>query len=266
MADPTAQVEFARLQLVNSLNTVTESLRNAAAMTEQFANMFKYPGVAQGINASNPHVIQTTNIKRKAEVLDGDAIIVKDGRKRKARKPKDPNEPKRPPSTYLLFQNDVRKGLKAKHPNATNSELLAMISKMWQEMPDADKSKYTDAHATAKEKYDAEKAAYEAGNPAPAPVPVPAPVPAPVPVPAPEAAAPTKKAKRPKTAPSPPPTVKAVVEQSSSDSSHDTSRSESEETSEESSEEEEPQPATKKTKQVPAPPTKGKKGKQASKD
>jgi len=254
MADPTAQVEFARLQLVASLTTVADSMRNAANMTEQFANMFKYPGVHQGINASNPHAIQATTIKRKADVLDGDAITAKDGRKKKVRKPKDPNEPKRPPSTYLLFQNDVRKGLKAKHPSATNSELLAMISRMWQEMGDVDKAKYTDAHATAKVKYDAEKAAYEAGNPAPVP----------------EAAPNTKKAKRPKTAASPPPAPKAVVEPSSSDSSRETSRSESEETSEESSEEEEPQHSIKKTKQAPAaapaPPAKGKKGKQTSKD
>lgn len=48
---------------------------------------------------------------------------------------RDPNAPKRPASSYLLFQNDVRQSLKAKHPNVPNNELLQIISKLWQEMP-----------------------------------------------------------------------------------------------------------------------------------
>ncbi len=78
-------------------------------------------------------------------------ILVQDesGKKRKSRgedaegkrkkKVKDPNAPKRPPSSYLLFQNDVRSELKAKNPGMPNNELLGAISKLWAEMPQEQK-------------------------------------------------------------------------------------------------------------------------------
>jgi len=54
-------------------------------------------------------------------------------------KPKDPNAPKRPASSYILFQNEVRKELKEQHPNLSNSDLLGMISEQWKHMSDEQK-------------------------------------------------------------------------------------------------------------------------------
>ena len=51
-------------------------------------------------------------------------------------KPKDPNAPKRPASSYILFQNEVRKELKERHPGLSNADLLAMISEEWKSMSD----------------------------------------------------------------------------------------------------------------------------------
>ena len=58
---------------------------------------------------------------------------------KKARKPKDPNAPKRPASSYLLFQNEVRQELKAKNPTLPNNELLGLIAKMWKDMPKSER-------------------------------------------------------------------------------------------------------------------------------
>jgi hypothetical protein len=55
-------------------------------------------------------------------------------RKRGPRKPKDPNAPKRPPSAYLIFQNEVRRGIKEKNPEMTNNEVLAEVAKLWGEL------------------------------------------------------------------------------------------------------------------------------------
>ena len=66
--------------------------------------------------------------KRKSRGDDSDG-------KRKHKKPRDPNAPKRPPSSYLIFQNDIRAELKAKNPGMRNNELLSAISKLWSEMP-----------------------------------------------------------------------------------------------------------------------------------
>ncbi|KAF8529228.1 high mobility group box domain-containing protein, partial [Hysterangium stoloniferum] len=55
------------------------------------------------------------------------------------KKVRDKNAPKRPPSAYLLFQNDVRKDVKAANPNMANNELLKEIARMWAEVPAEDK-------------------------------------------------------------------------------------------------------------------------------
>lgn len=74
--------------------------------------------------------METPGGKRKREAED---------KKKRKTKPKDPNAPKRPPSSYLLFQNEVRQQLKAKHPNIPNNELLNLIAKAWGEMPKKEK-------------------------------------------------------------------------------------------------------------------------------
>lgn len=58
---------------------------------------------------------------------------------KKTRKKKDPLAPKRPPSSYLLFQNEVRSELKKTHPGMPNNELLGMIAKQWSEMTQDEK-------------------------------------------------------------------------------------------------------------------------------
>ena len=58
---------------------------------------------------------------------------------KKTRKKKDPLAPKRPPSSYLLFQNEVRSELKRTHPGMPNNELLGMIAKQWSEMTQDEK-------------------------------------------------------------------------------------------------------------------------------
>lgn len=79
------------------------------------------------------------NGKRKAGEVDD---AVEDGGKKKrgpVKKPKDPNAPKRPASSYLYFQNEIRQQLKQELPNITQPEFLARISKKWAELTPAEK-------------------------------------------------------------------------------------------------------------------------------
>lgn len=104
-------------------------MRQAATVAEQYANT-----VREG-DFSSP-APQTG--KRKASALEAETTV--DGKKKRApRKPKDPNAPKRPASSYLLFQNDIRADLKSKFPDLSNSDLLRMISERWAAMSEADK-------------------------------------------------------------------------------------------------------------------------------
>lgn len=126
-------------QLIGSLGAVAETMRNCATFAEQFAQLITpigYPGApmllpnGQMAQMPPPHPMEQTGGKRKAP---GDEEV--EGKRKRKAKPKDPNAPKRPPSSYLLFQNEVRQELKAKHPGVSNNELLAMISQAWGEMP-----------------------------------------------------------------------------------------------------------------------------------
>jgi len=155
-----AQFEFQKMQLIGSLGAVAETMRNCATIAEQFAQLIGpipyHPAVVMP-NGPMQHMQGALNVdmaggKRK-----------RDGELKKTRKskPKDPNAPKRPPSSYLLFQNEVRQELKAKNPNIPNNELLNMIAKTWNDMPREQKDAYENRQKLAKDQYMAEKAAYE---------------------------------------------------------------------------------------------------------
>ena len=129
-------------------------MRNCAKMADMFAKIMQdteyFPETAEAPHGmglffstrrvSNHSTIEgepTTKGKRKAALSpeDGDA-----SKKRKRPvKPKDPNAPKRPASSYILFQNEVRKELKERHPDLTNADLLALISEQWKSMSDEQK-------------------------------------------------------------------------------------------------------------------------------
>jgi hypothetical protein len=62
------------------------------------------------------------------------------GRKRRrSKKVKDPNEPKRPASAYLFFQNAVRNQMKENMPDKSYKDLLTEIGNKWKEMSAEDR-------------------------------------------------------------------------------------------------------------------------------
>jgi hypothetical protein len=79
--------------------------------------------------------------KRKAKALEDDEEEEEPSqtKKKKVKRVKDPDEPKRPVTAYLSFQNEIRKELKAQHPEISQRDLLQLIGKKWQDMPDEEK-------------------------------------------------------------------------------------------------------------------------------
>ena len=109
---------------------VAATLRECADIADQFA------AFANDVAPSNGR-------KRKGHASDEDMEDEGDGKKKKrktTKKIKDPNAPKRPPSSYILFQNEIRKELKAKYPDLPPPELVQMISKKWAAMTDVEKA------------------------------------------------------------------------------------------------------------------------------
>ena len=141
-------------QLTKSLSAVAESMRNCAQIADLFAKIVQdseyslesadtFHGMALYIlqrGASNHSALELeppTKIKRKvaSSPEDGDGSK----KRKRATKPKDPNAPKRPASSYILFQNEVRKELKERHPDLSNADLLSLISEQWKSMSEEQK-------------------------------------------------------------------------------------------------------------------------------
>ncbi|KAF7331830.1 HMG box domain-containing protein [Mycena kentingensis (nom. inval.)] len=129
----------------NMFLAAAEALRECAKYAEEFASHIEAGGVVPKLqSADEPET--AANGKRK-------------------RKKKDPNAPKRPASTYLVFQNDVRNGLKQKFPDLAHVDIMAMVAEQWANMTEADKAVYQEKVNKDKERYAAEKSAYDARSP-----------------------------------------------------------------------------------------------------
>jgi len=80
---------------------------------------------------------------------------------KKGKKKRDPMEPKRSPSAYLIYGQRVREKVKGEHPDAKSSEIMKIIGQMWQKLSEEEKKPYNDEAATAKAKYDVAKQEYK---------------------------------------------------------------------------------------------------------
>lgn len=121
-------------QLIGSLKAVADQMRTCATMAEHFVQSLSHVPFGGPVPLGQYPVpppatpVPAGRKRRTAEEMSTDG-------KRKRKPPKDPNAPKRPASSYLIFQNDVRNELKKEHPNLSNNELLSMIAALWQNMP-----------------------------------------------------------------------------------------------------------------------------------
>lgn len=85
---------------------------------------------------------------------------VRKKRKQKGITVKDPNPPKRPKGTYMLFSMDERAKYKEAHPESkTYPDSTKVISEKWNAMTEEEKQSYTDRAAELREEYNKELAA-----------------------------------------------------------------------------------------------------------
>jgi len=144
-------------------------MRQAADLIDAFANSMSSTQnpFAAGLNlqqfaAATQALFPQTNILDLSNKMTGNPKPEK--RKRggdKVKKAKDPNAPKRPPSAYLLFQNDVRKDMQAQFPDKPYHEVLSEISKKWSAMSEEQKMPYNQATSVAKDRYATAKNSYD---------------------------------------------------------------------------------------------------------
>ncbi|KAF9268329.1 HMG-box [Marasmius fiardii PR-910] len=151
MAD--VAIETARVNYTKGLQSVIDAMRQCTEYAEIYMAALNDPD-------SVPHPVNGTLKRKRGKGKDVDE---EGGSKRK--RVKDPNAPKRPASSYIIFQNDVRQAIKQKNPNHTPAELRTLISQEWAKLKDEDKEYYKKEAEAAKVKYTAQKAAYAARSP-----------------------------------------------------------------------------------------------------
>lgn len=100
------------------------------------------------------------------EAAGDDAAAGKRKRKNK-KKESDPNAPKRPPSAYLVYQNEVREQTRAENEGMKYSDILTVIGDKWKALGEAGQAKYKEKALQAMTDYKDEAEKYAAANPKP---------------------------------------------------------------------------------------------------
>jgi len=105
--------------------------------------------------------VQALQLFKQKEKTDQAKKLMKDLTKEKKKakeQAKDPNKPKKPLSSYLIFSMEMRKILDEEKPGMTFAEMNALIALKWKET--SDKQIWNDKASAAKEKYTAEMEEY----------------------------------------------------------------------------------------------------------
>ncbi|PWN97460.1 hypothetical protein FA09DRAFT_319841 [Tilletiopsis washingtonensis] len=181
------EITLARSQMLESISHLSSSLRNAAAQCDNFAKIVarSHPVAAasafHGIGADFLALANGTSTIGAAalgQALPAAVPAVSPGHpgrksmskeeksaKKKERKlNRDPNEPKRPPSAYLLFQNEVREDMRARHPDLVYADVLGKVSEAWKSLSDEQRKVYQDKTIESMAQWNANKKAYSEGT------------------------------------------------------------------------------------------------------
>ncbi|OWB57082.1 hypothetical protein B5S28_g3007 [[Candida] boidinii] len=146
------------LQLVASLFELSKA---ATDLSNATVNFFKLVGT----EGADPELLRsitkaTSNIKASAEVHD-----VEDEKKKK-KKVKDPNAPKKPLTSFFLFNNAIREDIQRERattglPALSQPEVAQETSRRWKELTKEEKDKWKELYEERKVIYEEENRKYQ---------------------------------------------------------------------------------------------------------
>ena len=79
---------------------------------------------------------------------------------KKSKLKRDPNMPKRPPSSYFLFSQEERLKVKAENPSFSIGECSKELGQRWAVLSPEEKQRFQELADQARQKYDQDMAAY----------------------------------------------------------------------------------------------------------
>lgn len=126
-------------QMIQSLREVSSAMTRCVQVIEEYTSLspvhLSKPDLLQPLTAGGPLAVALASGLADAGVGSSG----KKERKKKEKKIRDPNAPKRPPSAYILFQNEVRDDIRTSNPGMPYKDVLQIISQRWKELPDSEK-------------------------------------------------------------------------------------------------------------------------------
>ncbi|KAJ4770113.1 high mobility group [Rhynchospora pubera] len=85
--------------------------------------------------------------------------------KKKQKEESDPNKPKKPASSFILFSKETRKQLQEERPDTANSTINALITVKWKELSEEEKQKWNAKAAEGMAEYKKEMEEYNKSKP-----------------------------------------------------------------------------------------------------
>ena len=93
--------------------------------------------------------------------------VAEEKKTRKKRAAKDPNAPKKPLTSYILFYNHLRSSVAEKNTELSQVDIAKEIARQWKEMSESDKNYWKGIYEKDKVKYDQEMVKYNATKDSP---------------------------------------------------------------------------------------------------
>ncbi|KAI4378042.1 hypothetical protein MLD38_015583 [Melastoma candidum] len=114
----------------------------------------------ENMKLQKQEALQLLKRKEKTQNLIKKTKEEKQKSKKNKNKNDDPNKPKKPASSFLLFSMETRKALQEERPGVTNSTLNALISVKWKELKEEERGMWNARAAVAMETYKKEMEEY----------------------------------------------------------------------------------------------------------
>ncbi|CAO1623032.1 unnamed protein product [Parajaminaea phylloscopi] len=179
-----SEVTSSRNQLIDSMQRLSSQFREAANFCDRYAQAIsRSNAVGQALTgqqgagrngngadlnallgsagafggASSPGAASSHEVDANGKKLSKRA-------KKLLRQARDPHAPKRPPSAYLLFQNEVRDDMRQRNPEMPYKLLLGKISDAWKELTEDERRIYQDKTNEEMKKWNLDKKDHITGS------------------------------------------------------------------------------------------------------
>ncbi|KAI9596855.1 hypothetical protein BDF19DRAFT_324437 [Syncephalis fuscata] len=115
-----------------------------------------YVSIAENSTRIANILSQTAGIPEKlisAAIAGSEAAASGETDAKKRKRERDPDAPKRPPSSFLLFMADRRPLIKQENPDMTYTDLMKEIGTLWKALPSAQREAYETQYNSSKEAF-----------------------------------------------------------------------------------------------------------------